>query len=284
MPPMDDDGEGGAPDLRDYGRTLWRHRWLIILTVVLAVGVAVGYSASLQTPVYEATAEIIIQPSGTQQILNSSQQDAQDAARNVDTEVAVLESKVVQDAAREAPWSRARRQHLEQRHERRGERERPQHQRPPCRRRRQRLRRGVRRLQAPAEHRRSRAGGREDPGQDHRDRRAPSGPARRLARADDRPAATRLPPAAARPAPGVGQPQPGRRRAGPRQGRRAHHAGAACNGPQRGDRARARTPRRRRARVPPRLPRRHDQLARGPRARNGRAARARPDSRRSGVA
>jgi uncharacterized protein involved in exopolysaccharide biosynthesis len=67
--------------------------------VVIAVGAAVGLSV-IQTPVYEATADIIIQPSGTQQILNSSPQNAQDAARNVDTETAVLQSKVLQDAAK----------------------------------------------------------------------------------------------------------------------------------------------------------------------------------------
>ena len=92
-----DSGAGGL-ELRDYAHTIWRHRWIIIVTVALALGVAWAMTA-LQTPVYEATADIIIQPSGTQQILNSSQPDASDAARNVANEVAVLESKVVQDAA-----------------------------------------------------------------------------------------------------------------------------------------------------------------------------------------
>ena len=99
MPEVDEDGEGGAPDLRDYARTLWRRRWLIILTVVVAVGAAVVLSV-LQTPVYEATADLIIQNSGTQQILNGTQQNAQDAARNVDTETAVLGSRLVKDAAK----------------------------------------------------------------------------------------------------------------------------------------------------------------------------------------
>ena len=95
---MEEVGERSAPDLRDHGRTLWRHRWLILFTVLIAVGAALGLS-ELQTPVYEATAQIIIQPSGTQQILNDSRQNAQDAARNVDTETAVLQSRVVKDAA-----------------------------------------------------------------------------------------------------------------------------------------------------------------------------------------
>jgi len=98
---MDEVGEDSAPDLREYGRTVWRHRWLIVATVAVAVGAALGLSA-IQTPIYEATADILIQPSGSQQILGASAsgQSSQDAARIVETETAVLESRVVQDAAR----------------------------------------------------------------------------------------------------------------------------------------------------------------------------------------
>jgi capsular exopolysaccharide synthesis family protein len=90
---MEEAGER-APELRDYARVVGRHRWLIIVTVVVAVGAAVGRSKT-QTPVYQATAQLIIQRTNT----DTSQQNAQDAARNVDTETAVLRSKVVQDAA-----------------------------------------------------------------------------------------------------------------------------------------------------------------------------------------
>jgi succinoglycan biosynthesis transport protein ExoP len=92
---MRDEGERNVPDLRDYGRTVWLHRWLITATVVVAVGAAVGLSV-IQTPVYQATAQLIIQRSST---LDTSQQDAQRAERNVDTETAVLRSRAVQDAA-----------------------------------------------------------------------------------------------------------------------------------------------------------------------------------------
>ena len=96
-----DEGEGGGPELREYARTIWRHRWLIIITVVIAVGAAVGLAKS-QTPVYQATAQIIIQPTGVQQILSSSSQAFLDPARNVDNEMAVLQSKAVQDAVTKA--------------------------------------------------------------------------------------------------------------------------------------------------------------------------------------
>ena len=154
----------------------------------------------------------------------------------------------------------------------------------PRRGRRERLRGDVRCPAAQAERRRSPAGRRADPGQDHRDRSAPPGPGPRVTGAHDRCAAAGLPPAAARPAPGVGQPQPGRRCAGPGQGRRARLAGAAPTAAQRGDRARARAPARHRPRVPARVPRRHDHITRGTRARDRRAARARPDPPGAGLA
>ena len=99
---MDDAGASDAPDLRDYGRTLWRHRFLIVATVAIAVGAALAFSFT-QTRVYRATADLLIQPNAIQQLLNPTNQNAQNPqfdARNVDTEVAVLQSKIVQDAAK----------------------------------------------------------------------------------------------------------------------------------------------------------------------------------------
>ena len=108
---MDDEDERDVvPDLRDYGRALWRHRTLIVVTVVLAVLIAVGYSAR-QTSQYQATAQLIIQRSDP---LDSTTQDAQDAARNVATETAVLRSKLVQEAARKTARPRTRRRDFQQ--------------------------------------------------------------------------------------------------------------------------------------------------------------------------
>ncbi len=92
---MEESGER-APELRDYGRMVWRHRWLIIVTVAVAMAAALGFSLR-ETPTYNATAQLIIQRGDK---LSSSQQNATDAARNVDTETAILRSKEVQDAAR----------------------------------------------------------------------------------------------------------------------------------------------------------------------------------------
>jgi polysaccharide biosynthesis transport protein len=91
---MEEEGEH-APDIRDYARTIGRHRWLIALTVVFVVLAGV-IATAMQATIYTATAQLVIQRSDT---LDSGPQDAQDAARNVDTETGVLRSKVVQDAA-----------------------------------------------------------------------------------------------------------------------------------------------------------------------------------------
>ena len=102
IPEVDDAGEVDAPDLRDYARTIWRHRWLIVATVAIVVGAALAFSFT-ETPVYEASADLLIQPNEIQQLLNPTTQSGQDpaaAARNVATEVAVLQSRVVQDAAK----------------------------------------------------------------------------------------------------------------------------------------------------------------------------------------
>ncbi|HTX67805.1 MAG TPA: Wzz/FepE/Etk N-terminal domain-containing protein, partial [Thermoleophilia bacterium] len=44
--------------MRDYLAVVWRRKWLVILVVVLATGVAYGLSAA-QTKMYEATAQLI---------------------------------------------------------------------------------------------------------------------------------------------------------------------------------------------------------------------------------
>jgi polysaccharide biosynthesis transport protein len=93
--PIADILPGSTPDLRDYGRTLWRHRWLIIFITVIAIGGAVGFSVT-QTPVYQATVTIVLGPNYTL----GSTQDTVDPVRNVDTQTAVLESKALQQAAK----------------------------------------------------------------------------------------------------------------------------------------------------------------------------------------
>lgn len=59
-----DDQQAFDPDvieLRDYVDVVWRQRWVILATLVLVVGAALGFS-SLQSSVYEASAEITLEP------------------------------------------------------------------------------------------------------------------------------------------------------------------------------------------------------------------------------
>jgi capsular exopolysaccharide synthesis family protein len=89
-------------DLRDYLAVIRRRRWLIaaILAAVLAVTLAVTF---LQTPMYRATAEVLLRPRATEQLLSPDQgaQNPQLAQININTEVQVMKSASVRDAVAE---------------------------------------------------------------------------------------------------------------------------------------------------------------------------------------
>jgi len=89
-----------AVDLRDYARTVWRHRKLVAITTIVAVAAAFALSL-VETAKYQATAELIIQPTGSQSLLGGSE-TSDDAARDVATQTAVLQSNVIMDAATKA--------------------------------------------------------------------------------------------------------------------------------------------------------------------------------------
>ena len=84
-------------DLNEYVRVLRRRKWIMVMSVLLVTGSALGVSA-LQTPIYEGTAEVLLQPGSTSELLLF--QDEQ-RARVVETEIRVLKSKPVRDAVSE---------------------------------------------------------------------------------------------------------------------------------------------------------------------------------------
>lgn len=89
-------------ELRDYLNVLRRRKGLIALTVLIVVAAALVYSY-LQTPVYQSTAEVLVRPRTSQQILTPNANPTQvgvDAQRAIDTEIKVLQSRTVQDAVR----------------------------------------------------------------------------------------------------------------------------------------------------------------------------------------
>jgi polysaccharide biosynthesis transport protein len=89
-------------ELRDYLSVLRRRKGVIVLTVLVVVGAALVFSY-LQTPVYESTAEVLVRPRTSEQILTPNAdrtQAAADAQRAIDTEIKVLQSRTVEDAVR----------------------------------------------------------------------------------------------------------------------------------------------------------------------------------------
>src|SRR5437763_4947566 len=61
----------GESDVRDYLRVLRRRKWTVVFVLVAVVAAVLGYSY-WQTPKYTATAQVVIQSSGTAPQLNSS--------------------------------------------------------------------------------------------------------------------------------------------------------------------------------------------------------------------
>lgn len=82
----------GRSDLRRELRVLWAHRWLIVVTTLVFVGLAGSYSF-LRTPIYTATAKILVKPTG----VNPADVGAAGTERlvSIETEAEVVQSEAV---------------------------------------------------------------------------------------------------------------------------------------------------------------------------------------------
>jgi polysaccharide biosynthesis transport protein len=80
--------------LRDYLGLLRRRKVTIALTALAVTGAALVFSF-LQTPVYEATSEVIVRS-----LTPTSNQSSTDAQRAIDTEIKIIQSRAVEDAVR----------------------------------------------------------------------------------------------------------------------------------------------------------------------------------------
>jgi capsular exopolysaccharide synthesis family protein len=87
-------------ELRDYVRVLRRRKWIVVVVTVTVVAVALAVSL-LQTPVYEGTAELLLQPRSTESLFDPNTGVRSDPNRNVQTEIQVLSSRPVRDAVEE---------------------------------------------------------------------------------------------------------------------------------------------------------------------------------------
>src|SRR5258708_1811609 len=83
-------------ELRDYLRVLRRRKVMIGLAVAVVVGAAVT-AAEFQTPVYQATAQVLLQTSSLS-LFNPSTGQGNDPARQVQTQIQVINSSPVKRA------------------------------------------------------------------------------------------------------------------------------------------------------------------------------------------
>ncbi len=83
-------------ELRDYLRVLRRRKWLIAAVTVVVVGAALAASFA-QTPVYRASAQVLLESRVSESLFNPSTGQRNDPAREVDTQIHVIESRPVRD-------------------------------------------------------------------------------------------------------------------------------------------------------------------------------------------
>ncbi len=90
-----------APEMtmRDYWRVIVRRKWLIALAVIVTLGGAM-FMVSQQKKIYEADAQMLVRALPGDSVFSSQQQSTANAARNIETEIRVLEGSIVEDRVR----------------------------------------------------------------------------------------------------------------------------------------------------------------------------------------
>jgi polysaccharide biosynthesis transport protein len=107
---MPTEPEAKELELRDYVRVLRRRKWTVGLTALVVIGGAVAFSY-VQTPEYEAQAELLVRPRNSESVVNpdaTRTAAAADAKRAIETEIKVLESRNVRRAVRRKLGRRVR--------------------------------------------------------------------------------------------------------------------------------------------------------------------------------
>jgi capsular exopolysaccharide synthesis family protein len=86
----------GRSDLRRELRVLWGHRWLIVVTTLVFLGLAAAYTF-LRTPIYTATSKVLVKPTG----VNPADIGAAGNERlvNIETEAELVQSEAVANLA-----------------------------------------------------------------------------------------------------------------------------------------------------------------------------------------
>jgi succinoglycan biosynthesis transport protein ExoP len=95
------DGTDDQLELRDYLAVIRRRKGVIALVTLLTVAAAVAFSL-LQTPVYQATTEVLIQRSASENVLSETQQqNPQAIEQEIQTEIQIIRSRMIEDAVRD---------------------------------------------------------------------------------------------------------------------------------------------------------------------------------------
>lgn len=92
--------DAAEPDLRSYLDVLWRRKWIVIAVVVATSAVALALSVT-QTPLYRATAEVLVESGTPQQIFDPVTGAYNDPARSIQNEIEFMTSDEVADAVDE---------------------------------------------------------------------------------------------------------------------------------------------------------------------------------------
>lgn len=93
---MDPEARGDDQvDLRHYVHVLNRHKWTVVLSVLVTAAVALGLSL-VQTKVYTADARVVLQQDPADTVFNPNTGQRNDPERVVDTEIEIIESHPVQ--------------------------------------------------------------------------------------------------------------------------------------------------------------------------------------------
>ena len=79
-------------NLHDYASVVMRRKWIVIMAVIITTGIAVVLSA-LQTPIYSASSEVLIQPRGEDGLFEDRVVNLNDRA--IQTEIQVLRGQAV---------------------------------------------------------------------------------------------------------------------------------------------------------------------------------------------
>jgi capsular exopolysaccharide synthesis family protein len=98
MAPRTRHEDSPEPELRDYLHILRRRKWIIVISVLVGVLLAL-FLSYLQTPIYQASARLLVQPDTGNDPFNPTSAQAINP-NQVQTEVQVVESRPVEDEVR----------------------------------------------------------------------------------------------------------------------------------------------------------------------------------------